>query len=90
MRGHLSARYNLGCEEKNAGNYDLALQHFLIAAKLGDQFALNQVKAMFMSGLATKTDYAEALRGYQSAVEETRSPNRDDALACWASTRLFR
>ena len=88
MCGHVDARYNLGWEEKNAGNYDLALQHFLIGANRGDQDALDYVKKMFKHGLATKADYLEALRGYQSAVEETRSPNRDDALA-WASTRLF-
>ncbi|EJK51796.1 hypothetical protein THAOC_29001 [Thalassiosira oceanica] len=34
-----------------------------------------------MDGLATKTDYAGALRGYQSAVEEMRSPDRKETLA---------
>ena len=79
MCGHAKARSNLGCEEYNARNYDLALQHFLIAAKLGDPEALNGVKEVFIDGLATKADYAEALRGYQSAVEEMRSPDRDEA-----------
>jgi len=27
---------------------------------------------VFVKGLATKADYAEALRGYQSSVEEMR------------------
>ena len=79
MSGHVKARFNLGCEEYNAGNYDLALQHWMITAKLGDQDALNEVKGMYMDGLATKADYAEALRGYQSAAEELRSPDRDEA-----------
>ena len=60
MSGHVSARHNLGCEEFNAGNYDLALQHWMIAAKLGHEKSLNNVKDMFMNGLATKADYAEA------------------------------
>ena len=81
MRGHVSARFNLGNEEARAGNYYLALQHYLIAANLGHQDALNEVKQMFVDGLATKADYAGALRGYQSAVEEMRSPDRDEALA---------
>ena len=81
MLGHVSSRYNLGCEEENAGNCDLALQHWVIAAKLGHEKSLNGVKKMFMKGLATKADYAEALRGYRSAVEEMRSPNRDEARA---------
>ena len=32
-----------------------------------------------MKGLATKDDYAEALRGYQNAVEEMSSPDRAEA-----------
>ena len=37
------------------------------------------VKILFMNGLATKADYAAALRGYQNAVEEMPSPDRDEA-----------
>ena len=79
MSGHVNARYNLGCKEYKAGNHDLALRHFLIAAKLGDEKSLGNIKGMFMYGLATKANYAESLRGYQSAVEEMRSPDRDEA-----------
>ena len=75
------ARCNLGLVEHEAGNYDFALQHWMIAAKLGRQDSLDEVKNMFMDGLATKVDYAEALRGYQCAVEEMRSTDREEALA---------
>ena len=78
MRGQAHARFNLGRVEYNARNYDLALQHWMIAAKLGDQVALNNIKDLFLKGLATKTDYAEALRGYQRAIGEMRSDNRDE------------
>ncbi|EJK64162.1 hypothetical protein THAOC_15131, partial [Thalassiosira oceanica] len=77
--GHVSARNNLGCEEGEARNYELALQHMVIAASLGHEKSLNMVKALFMSGLATKADYAGALRGYQNAIEEMSSTDRDDA-----------
>ena len=77
MRGYVLARFNIGCEERRARNFDLALQHWMIAAKLGHEKSLHNVKVMFMKGLATKDDYAEALRGYQSAVEEMNSPYRD-------------
>ena len=80
MCGHVSARYNLGYEENDAGNYDLALQHFLISAMLGHEKSLRKIKTFFMDGLATKADYAEALRGYQSAIEETSSPDREEAI----------
>ncbi|EJK45867.1 hypothetical protein THAOC_35497 [Thalassiosira oceanica] len=36
---------------------------------------------MFMDGLATKDDYASALRGHQSAIEEMSSPDSDQAKA---------
>ena len=81
VRGHVSARFNLGHLEYDARNYDLALQHWMIAANLGHENSLREVKGMFMDRLATKADYAEALRGYQSASEEMRSPDRDEAKA---------
>ena len=34
-----------------------------------------------MNGLATKADYAAALRGYQNAVDEMESPDRVEAKA---------
>ncbi|EJK52683.1 hypothetical protein THAOC_28012 [Thalassiosira oceanica] len=78
MSGHVPARYNLGCWEYKAGNFDLALQHWMISAKLGEEDSLNKVKTFFMAGLATKNDYASALRGHQSAIEEMSSPDRDE------------
>ena len=80
MCGHVHTRHNLGCEEHNAGNDDIALLHCVIAAKMGHQGSLDSVKDLFTSGLATKAAYVEALRGYQSAVEEMRSPDRDEAI----------
>ena len=81
VKGDAYARNSLGVLEYNAGNYDLALQHYMIAAKLGYQLSLDNIKTLFMKGLATKADYAEALRGHQSAAEEMRSPDREEALA---------
>ena len=78
MNGDVSARHNLGCEEECAENNDIALQHWMISAKLGEEKSLNAIKTWYMKGLATKADYAGALLGYQSAVEEMRSPNRDE------------
>ena len=79
MCGHVDARHNLGYEEGKAGNFDLALQHWMISAKLGDEQSLNNVKKLFMKGLATKADYAAALRGYQHAIKEMSSSDRDEA-----------
>ena len=81
MCGHVGARHNLGRIEYDARNHDLALQHWMIAAKLGHENSLNNVKVLFMDGLATKADYAAALRGYQNAADEMKSTDRDEAKA---------
>ena len=77
--GVVNARNNLGCEEFRTGHCDLALQHWMISANLGCENALKNVKAFYMNGLATKADYAAAMRGYQSAIEEMSSPDREEA-----------
>ncbi|EJK47191.1 hypothetical protein THAOC_34107 [Thalassiosira oceanica] len=85
MLGHAVCRHNLGSQEYAYGNRDLALQHLMISAKLGYETSLNMIKMMFMNGAATKADYAGALRGYQNAIEEMRSPDRDEAIKGLAS-----
>ena len=41
--------------------------------------SFHPIKEMFMVGDATKAQYAEALKGYGDAVEETKSHQREDA-----------
>ena len=86
MCGQVSARYNLGNAERRAGNYDLALQHWMISAKLGEQDSLTNVKILFTNGLATKADYAAALRGYNNAIKEMPSIDREEAEALGIET----
>ena len=62
------------------GNHGLAAQHYLISAKMGHEKSLQKIKAVFMKGHATKVQYAEALKGYQSASEGTKSFQREEAL----------
>ena len=81
MQGHVDSRYNLGCDEANSGNHDRALRHFVISARMGDKDSLEAIKNGFMAGTATKEQYAEALKGYQDAVEEMKSHDRDEARA---------
>jgi len=80
MRGDVESRYNLGCNEGQKGNFDRAVRHFLVSAKMGLKESVEYIKQMFMEGLATKDQYAEALKGYQDAVEEMKSPQRDEAM----------
>ncbi len=79
--GHPAARYNLGCYEGNSGRMDRAAKHYIIAAKLGHDDALEIVKKGFMVGFVSKEDYAATLRGHQAAVDATKSEQRDAAYA---------
>ena len=79
MKGEVESRHNLGVIGFKEGNYELAVQHWLISAKMGFEQSLNAIKDMFMNGRATKAQYAEALRGHRDAVEEMKSPQREEA-----------
>jgi hypothetical protein len=79
--GHPLARYNLGCTEGNAGRIDRAAKHFIIAANLGYDEALEEVKKGFVAGEVSKENYAAALRGHQAAVDATKSEQREEAEA---------
>ena len=81
MQGQVQARHNLGHYERGNGNYERAVRHYMITSKMGDEVSLNCITDMFMRGTATTEQYAEAIKGYQVAVEEMRSPNRDEAQA---------
>ena len=80
-KGHAQSRHKLGVVESNADNWNLALKHFLISAKMGYKCSLDAIRLMFAHGHATKAQYADALKGYQDAFEETKSPERDFARA---------
>ncbi|EJK56142.1 hypothetical protein THAOC_24028 [Thalassiosira oceanica] len=79
MKGHVLSRHNLGVVEYNNGNYELAVQHWMISAKMGYEPSLNTIKDMFKEGHAAKAQYAEALLGYRDAVEEMKSLQREEA-----------
>jgi len=80
MKGHVDSRYGLGLAECYEGNFHLAIKHFLISAKMGSKTSVDYIKTLFSNGVATKEQYAEAMRGYQDAVEETKSHQREEAI----------
>ena len=55
------------------------MKHWIIAANLGHDNALEMVKRGFTHGLVSKEDYEGALRGYQAAIEATKSTQREEA-----------
>ena len=81
MQGFVQSRNVLGRIEELAGNYNRAVKHLLISANMGYKESVEAIKRMFMKGVATKEQYAQALKGYQDAVEEMKSHERDVAKA---------
>ena len=81
MRGDSDARHNLGNAERRAGNMDRSVKHYMIAVGFGYTGSLENIKRMFMNGVATKDDYTQALQAYQAYLDEIKSPQRDEAAA---------
>jgi TPR repeat protein len=77
--GHAGARFNLGYYEWNNGRPERAMKHWIIAAKLGYDDSLDEVKKGFVDGIVSKEEYAAALRGHQAAVDATKSEQREAA-----------
>ena len=77
--GHPNARNNLGCVEWENGRMDRAAKHWIIASKLGNDKSLEPVKDLYKDGFVNKDDFTAALRGYQTAINATKSPQREEA-----------
>ena len=77
--GHPGARHNLAVHEMKNGMFERAAKHHIIAANLGADLALKAIKELFVEGIVSKEDYASALRGYQAALNETKSDERAEA-----------
>ncbi len=83
IRGHPGARYNLAMYEKENGRHVRAARHLIISAKLGDYESLEVLKLAYQAELVSKDDFAAALRGYQAAVDATKSPQREAGEAAY-------
>jgi len=77
--GNVVARRNLGVDEYNAGNYNKALKHYMIAVRGGCTDSVKEIQRMYMDGHVTKDHYANALRSYQVYLNEIKSDQRDKA-----------
>ena len=81
MGGNTAARHNLGVLEKQGGNVDRALKHWMIAVECGFKKSLEIIKRFYNAGQVTEDDYAKALRLYQAYLDEIKSDQRDEAAA---------
>jgi hypothetical protein len=53
MAGSVTIRFYLGCDESNAGRFDRAIKHWLIAANCGNIKAVDKIKDAMVEGNAT-------------------------------------
>jgi hypothetical protein len=79
--GEPSARCLLAIHEETNGSFERAAKHYIIGANLGHDNSLKSIKDLFVQGIVSKEDYASALRGYQAAVDATKSVEREKAEA---------
>ena len=79
IRGHQLARHNLGCHEGRNGRVERAMKHFIIAANLGDDLSMKKVQEGYVEGDVSKEDFAAVLRTHKTAVDATKSPQREES-----------
>ena len=89
MGGDAAARYNLALDEGNAGNWERALKHFMIAVRGGHNNSLKLIKQMYSDRHATKDDYTKALQVYQEYLGEIKSSQRDEAATAHEQYRYY-
>ena len=53
----------------------------MIAVEGGHNDSLKAIQQLYINGLATKEDYAKALKAYQAYLKEIKSDDRDKAAA---------
>ena len=87
--GHPDARNNLGWLEEKNGRVDRAAKHFIIAAKLGYDKSLHNIKELYKEGHISKEDFNAALRSYQAAINSTKSPQREAVLSMEAASEFY-
>lgn len=79
MGGHEYARHGLGLEEEENNNMKIAMKHFMIAARAGEDDSLEKVGEGYKAGHVPKDEYASTLRAYQDSVGDMRSEQRSVA-----------
>ena len=88
--GQADARFNLGSYDWNSGRIDRGVKHYIIAAKLGHDAALDEVKEGFAGRFVGKEEYEAALRGHQAAVDAIKSEQREEAYAFFKRREVYK
>ena len=95
IAGQAEARHDLANYEGRNGRKERAVRHLIIAANLGHDMAIKKLQFVYAEGMVgkdvfSKEDFAAALRAYQTAVNEAKSPQREEAEKPWQPKPLDR
>eukprot|EP00985_Skeletonema_marinoi_P001746 scaffold698_cov195-Skeletonema_marinoi.AAC.2 len=86
--GHAKARFQLACYEWINGRFDREVKHLIIAARLGCDYSIENLRTSYVDGLVSKEEFATALRAHQAAVDATKSPLREAAAKAEAAGEI--
>ena len=89
MEGFVTARHNLEIDEENAGNYNRALKHYMIAVRGGHTRSVKAIQQLYMDGHVAKDNYADALQARQAYLDEIKSDQRDKTAAFRDNYRYY-
>ena len=79
IAGQPAARHNLACYEERNGRNDRAVKHLIIAANLGSDLSMQELKKHYKDGKISKEDFAAALRAHHAASDAMKSLDREAA-----------
>eukprot|EP00574_Skeletonema_japonicum_P011274 CAMPEP_0201732762 /NCGR_PEP_ID=MMETSP0593-20130828/29710_1 /ASSEMBLY_ACC=CAM_ASM_000672 /TAXON_ID=267983 /ORGANISM="Skeletonema japonicum, Strain CCMP2506" /LENGTH=185 /DNA_ID=CAMNT_0048225783 /DNA_START=297 /DNA_END=851 /DNA_ORIENTATION=- len=79
--GNPKARYFLGWAEFKNKNLERSVEHWCIAARQGYDEALETVNEYFAKGVIPLGLFGNTVRGYEAAIDATKSPQREEAEA---------
>ena len=79
IAGHPLARHDLGIHESRGERFERAVKHWIIAANLGNDKSLQELKNCYKDGLITNDDLAAAIRAHHAALAARKSPQRREA-----------
>ena len=88
--GSVFSRYRLGClEEKNCRRLDRALQHWMIAAKLGCGESMTALTKASEAGVVSKENFVAVLGAHNAAVDAMKSEQREESERWRAEGRTW-
>ena len=77
--GHPIARLRLSFNEVENRNVERAVKHWIIAATQGQDESIKMLMTAFQQGFISKDILATTLRAHKTAVDATKSPQREAA-----------